>query len=49
VLAELDAEKETVVYCAGGVRSMKALAVLREVYGFGAVRSLRGGFKEWEG
>jgi sulfur-carrier protein adenylyltransferase/sulfurtransferase len=38
-----------VVYCAGGVRSMKALGALRERHGFGVVRSLRGGFKAWAG
>lgn len=48
-LAGLDAGKETVVYCAGGVRSMKALGPLRAAHGFKAVRSLKGGFKAWGG
>ncbi len=46
-LAALDPAKDTVAYCAGGVRSLKALVPLRERHGFRAVRSLRGGFKAW--
>jgi molybdopterin/thiamine biosynthesis adenylyltransferase/rhodanese-related sulfurtransferase len=46
-LTALDPKRETVVYCAGGMRSLKALAPLRERHGFTAVRSLRGGFKTW--
>lgn len=46
-LATLDPAKETVAYCAGGVRSLKALVPLRGRHGFSAVRSLRGGFKGW--
>ncbi|MFH1497095.1 MAG: HesA/MoeB/ThiF family protein [Verrucomicrobiota bacterium] len=46
-LASLDPAKPTVVYCAGGVRSLKALAPLRGVHGFKALRSLAGGFKGW--
>jgi len=46
-LATLDPQKPTVVYCAGGVRSLKALAPLRETHGFTALRSLKGGFKAW--
>ena len=46
-LASLDPNRETIVYCAGGVRSLKALVSLRERHGFTAVRSLRGGFKAW--
>ena len=46
-LAALDPTKDTVAYCAGGVRSLKALVPLRERHGFQAVRSLRGGFKAW--
>ena len=46
-LAALDPAKATVVYCAGGVRSLKALAPLRETHGFMALRSLKGGFKAW--
>lgn len=47
-LAGLDPAKDTVVYCAGGVRSLKALVPLRARHGFTAVRSLRGGFKGWQ-
>ncbi len=46
-LASLDAQRPTVVYCAGGVRSMKALPILRTRYGFAAITSLRGGYKAW--
>jgi len=46
-LAALDPTRETVVFCAGGVRSLKALAPLRERHGFTAARSLRGGFSAW--
>jgi adenylyltransferase/sulfurtransferase len=46
-LATLDPQQPTVVYCAGGARSLRALPVLRERHGFRAVRSLRGGFKGW--
>lgn len=46
-LASLDPAKPTVVYCAGGVRSLKALVPLRAVHGFTALRSLAGGFKGW--
>lgn len=46
-LATLDPKKETVVYCAGGVRSLKALGPLRDAHGFTSIRSLRGGFKAW--
>ena len=46
-LASLDPKRPTVVYCAGGVRSMKALPVLRAGYGFTSITSLRGGYKAW--
>ncbi|MET0262487.1 MAG: molybdopterin-synthase adenylyltransferase MoeB [Rariglobus sp.] len=46
-LASLDPQRETVVFCAGGVRSLKALAPLRERHGFQSLRSLKGGFKGW--
>jgi adenylyltransferase/sulfurtransferase len=48
-LIALDPTADTVVYCAGGVRSLKALVPLRARHGFTAVRSLRGGFKTWKG
>ena len=46
-LAALDPNRATVVYCAGGVRSLKALGPLREVHQFTALRSLQGGYKGW--
>jgi adenylyltransferase/sulfurtransferase len=46
-LAALDPGRPTVVYCAGGVRSLKALPVLRARHGFADIRSLRGGIKAW--
>lgn len=48
-LTALDPRADTVVYCAGGVRSLKALVPLRARHGFTAARSLRGGFKAWTG
>jgi adenylyltransferase/sulfurtransferase len=47
-LVDLDPSRPTIVYCAGGVRSLKALPYLREKYGFRAARSLRGGYKAWK-
>ncbi len=47
ILAALDPRRETVVYCAGGVRSLKALGSLREVHLFTSLRSLQGGYKAW--
>jgi adenylyltransferase/sulfurtransferase len=47
-LASLDPVRPTVVYCAGGVRSLKALPLLRDRHGFASVRSLRGGFKAYQ-
>lgn len=44
----LDPERRTVVYCAAGVRSLKALGVLREKHGFARVQSLRGGMAAWK-
>ncbi len=46
-LAALDPAREAVVYCAGGMRSLKALGPLRGAHGFARVRSLKGGFKGW--
>ena len=46
-LIALDPHADTVVYCAGGVRSLKALVPLRARHGFTSVRSLCGGFKGW--
>jgi molybdopterin/thiamine biosynthesis adenylyltransferase/rhodanese-related sulfurtransferase len=47
VLAALDPSRATVVFCAGGVRSMKALVALRSLHRFTALRSLQGGYKAW--
>ncbi|MFA6286804.1 MAG: molybdopterin-synthase adenylyltransferase MoeB [Opitutaceae bacterium] len=46
-LASLDPQRPTVVYCAGGVRSLKALPVLRARHGFTSALSLHGGYKAW--
>jgi len=46
-LASLDPARPTVVYCAHGVRSLKALVELRARHGFKQVWSLRGGYEEW--
>jgi len=46
-LASLDPQRPTVVYCAGGVRSLKALPSLRTRHGFTSVISLQGGYKVW--
>lgn len=47
VLAALDPSRPTVVFCAGGVRSLKALVALRSVHQFTALRSLQGGYTAW--
>jgi hydroxyacylglutathione hydrolase len=46
-LAELDPSEPTVVYCAGGYRSMIAASVMRAA-GFTDVSDLIGGFGAWE-
>lgn len=46
-LAELDPSMPTVVYCAGGYRSMIAASVMREA-GFVDVSDLIGGYGAWE-
>jgi len=45
-LAELDASRETVLYCHHGHRSMRALEFLREA-GFQRLKNLRGGIDAW--
>ncbi len=45
-LAEIDGHREVVTLCHGGVRSIKALEILRAA-GFSKVRSLRGGINAW--
>jgi adenylyltransferase/sulfurtransferase len=47
LLAELQPTLPTVVYCAAGVRSLRAVAILREQFGFRGARSLRGGIHAW--
>ena len=39
----------TVVYCAAGARSLHAMRLLRERFGFRTIVSLRGGMKAWLG
>jgi adenylyltransferase/sulfurtransferase len=36
-----------VIYCAGGVRSLRAAALAKQKFGFKTPTSLRGGFKAW--
>ena len=43
---ELNRDNEIILYCKGGVRSMKALKVLQE-QGFSNLKSLRGGITAW--
>jgi adenylyltransferase/sulfurtransferase len=43
---ELNRDNEIILYCKGGVRSMKALKVLKE-QGFSNLKSLRGGITAW--
>lgn len=45
--AGLDPAAPTVVYCAAGARSLHAVRLLRERFGFRAVSSLQGGIKAW--
>jgi adenylyltransferase/sulfurtransferase len=46
-LAGLDPSVPTVVYCAVGVRSLRASQLLRERHGFRDASSLRGGISAW--
>lgn len=48
VVTALDAKKPTVIFCAHGMRSLKALAILRQRHGFTSAQSLRGGYEEWK-
>jgi adenylyltransferase/sulfurtransferase len=45
-IAELDSEKEIVVYCRSGVRSMKAIHILQKA-GYKKVHNLKGGINAW--
>jgi molybdopterin/thiamine biosynthesis adenylyltransferase/rhodanese-related sulfurtransferase len=47
LLAGLRTDLPTVVYCAAGVRSLAAVAILRERCGFRLAKSLRGGMHAW--
>lgn len=44
---ELDPSKETVVHCAAGVRSAKAIAALEDAGYAGPLTNLEGGMKAW--
>ncbi len=46
-LSALDPARSVVVYCAGGIRSAKALALLRARAPFASLLSLQGGYKAW--
>lgn len=46
-MAELDPSRETVVHCAGGVRSAKAIDALVAAGYQGALTNLEGGIKAW--
>jgi len=46
-LATLDPRAPTIVYCAAGVRSLRAAQILRERHDFRAPTSLRGGYQIW--
>ena len=46
-LAALDPSRPVVVYCAGGIRSAKALPLLRARAPFTSLHSLQGGYKAW--
>jgi len=43
----LDPKRPTCIYCKAGVRSLRALDVLRAQYGFTQARSLQGGMLAW--
>lgn len=45
-IKELDPEKEIVVYCAAGVRSVRASKIL-DGAGFKKVKNLKGGIRSW--
>lgn len=44
----LNPGRATVTYCAHGMRSLKALHILRERYGFSNIQSLKGGYEHWK-
>lgn len=45
-LEKFDRTKTYIVHCAGGVRSAKAVKIMKEL-GFGSAYNLIGGFGEW--
>jgi adenylyltransferase/sulfurtransferase len=49
LLAGLDPAASTVVFCSHGVRSLRAVQILRERHGFREALSLRGGYHQWPG
>ncbi|MFU8780468.1 MAG: molybdopterin-synthase adenylyltransferase MoeB [Kiritimatiellia bacterium] len=44
---ELQPERPTCVYCKAGMRSLRALMILRNHYGFRDIKSLQGGILAW--
>lgn len=46
-LGGFDTAIPTIVYCASGVRSLRAVEILRTRHGFRSVTSLRGGINAW--
>jgi sulfur-carrier protein adenylyltransferase/sulfurtransferase len=46
-LAPFDPAVPTVAYCSAGIRSLRAVQILRERHGFRSAVSLRGGMKGW--
>jgi adenylyltransferase/sulfurtransferase len=48
VVATLDPKRPTVIYCAHGMRSLKALEVLRQRHNFTNAQSLHGGYEAWK-
>jgi adenylyltransferase/sulfurtransferase len=46
-LSALDPALPTVLFCAGGKRSLKALALLRSRLSFSSLLSLQGGYQNW--
>ena len=45
---KISADKETVVYCKGGVRSANAIALLNSKYGYKNLINLEGGIMAWK-
>ena len=43
----LNPTKPTVAFCGTGIRSLRALTLLRQRHGLTQVRSLRGGYQAW--